>query len=157
MLEPGASTEVTVDKTQMVHSPTLERATDGHLDITSTSTIAPDLSALGTSGITPCPLPPITVLINNMSLEGKDWMKALRNLSLNYISINSLAARQGRSLEPPLLEAPPPPKRLCILEENSSSSTQSGESSSIRYFLRSQTKAVGGLGKEEITFTGRGG
>jgi hypothetical protein len=155
--EPGLTTKVTVEKDQSDHSPPLERTTEGHLETTSTSSPIPDFPKIWSLGISPCPLPPITVLINNLSLEGNDWTKALKILSLNTVSLNCPAARQDRSLDPPLLEAPPPPKRLCILEENSSSSSQSLESSSTRYFLRSQTKAAGGLGKEEVSSLDRGG
>jgi hypothetical protein len=57
------------------------------------------------------------------------------------------------------LEALPPPKCLCLTEEASSSSSLSNESSSTRYFLRSQKRApsTGGLGKEEVSSLDRGG
>jgi len=70
--ETGPSTKVTTERIQLDHSPNLKRVIDGKLEITSATIAAPDILTPGTSGITPFPLPPITVLNNIMSLEGKD-------------------------------------------------------------------------------------
>jgi hypothetical protein len=82
LFEPGLSTEVTDEKEQSDHSPPHERTTEGKLENTSTSSPISDFSKTLSSGISPCPLPPITVLINNLSLEGNDWTEALKNYLL---------------------------------------------------------------------------
>jgi hypothetical protein len=111
-LDPGPSTEVTVEKDQSDHSPPLERIQEGQLEIISNSSTIPDLSDNWSSGISPCHLPPITVLINNLSLEGIDWTEALKKLSLNIVSLNCPVARQDRSCDPPPFWKPPPPPLL---------------------------------------------
>jgi hypothetical protein len=108
----------------------------------------------------PLPLsPPIIVLIKNLTLEGNEWLEALKNMSLD-IGPSSQAHRGSDTFKSDLSPGDPPsPKRLCCAEDDSSSSSFPSENSSTHYFLRSQKKTTpsGGLGKEVIMSLDRGG
>jgi len=103
--------------------------------------------------------PPIIILIKNLTLKGNEWLEALKNLSINNVSSLFPEIFSDCNKETSLSDVPPPPKQLCLTEEASSSSSLSNESSTSRYFLRSQKGApsTGGLGKEEISSLDKGG
>jgi hypothetical protein len=157
--EPTPSTEASKDKEQKDCTPPTERIAEEGLEKTSLTTLDTGSSRSLVSGNPLLSSPPITVLIKNLTLEGNEWLEALKNLSLNNVSQTFPKSFSDCNKDSSLLDPPPPPKRLCLTEEASSSSSLSNESSSTRYFLRSQKRApsTGGLGKEEISSLDRGG
>jgi hypothetical protein len=58
----------------------------------------PDFVPNSVPGISLSSSPPITVLINNLNLEGNEWLEALKNMSLSTNS-SQLASRPLVTLE----------------------------------------------------------
>jgi hypothetical protein len=156
---PVQSTEATKETSQKDFSPSPERqAEEGH-GITSLTTLDSGSSRTLVSGNPLLSSPPITVLIKNLTLEGNEWLEALKNLSLNNVTTSFPERNSDSYKETSLSDDPPSPKRLFLTEEASSSSSLSNKTLTSHYFLRSQkgTPSMGGLGKEEISSLDRGG
>jgi hypothetical protein len=66
------------------------------------------------------PSPPIIVLIKNLTLDGNEWLEALKNMSLDHQS-HTVRPQTLDSSEIDLSpEDSPIPKRLCSAEDESS-------------------------------------
>ena len=102
------------------------------------------------------PTPPFIVLINNLNLEGKEWLEALKNMSLSTRPSQIVTRPMDTSVIGFSLVDPPSSKRICNVDDDSSSLSKN---SSPHYFLGSQKKIVSsrGLGKEVIRTLDRGG
>jgi hypothetical protein len=107
---PTQSTEATKEMDQKDCSPSTERqAEEGH-EKTSLTTLDTGSSRTLVSGNPLLSSPPITVLIKNLTLEGNEWLEALKNLSINNVSSSFPESFSDCNKETSLSDAPPPPK-----------------------------------------------